>query len=402
MGAPDYKLPPLCEMAYPNKPYEHMVSLLFRRPFKGTRLDCEDPGEERPRENDINRMNALKIMGRNVDTRSIDVLIILMRALRTFDAEMVQAQLTAAESALVESSERDVGRIMDHDLHLKYTILKPLVGGDVLARNCMSGISFETLVHHPQLSHIFITSPQFSFYCCYAPSRPRGALNRPRSAPDAPLTVRLLDPLIQINALRPWDGSSSLQDYLNERLPLDKVSHEEITYYPYVGRPPFLRIEYTLALTDKRNTFQSMRTVRLEGETMWETGKDTFGCGRPSTLYVLFAIVRCASNAWNDDIRLYYKSGGEIVPYLQMVECTAINEYRKRQKRWSVEEPGKFMLFYFRLEADDALEAESEIRSKTVSEYEPRVWETDPASGQDGEQAAHEGASSPSQPQPRS
>jgi hypothetical protein len=145
-----------------------------------------------------------------------------------------------------------------------------------------------------------------------------------------------------------------------------------------------------------------MRTVRLEGETIWETGKETFGCGCPSTLYVLFAIVRCASNAWNDDIRLYYKSGGEIVPYLQMVECTAINEYRKRQKRWSVEEPGKFMLFYFRLEADDALEAESEIRSKTVSEYEPRVWETDPASGQDGEQAAHEGASSPSQPQPRS
>jgi hypothetical protein len=157
--APDYKLPPLCTIAYPNRPYEHMVSLLLRRPFKGTRIDCEHPGEEGPRENDITKANQLKVMGRNVDTRSIDVLIILMRALCTFDAEMVQAQSTAAESALVEATQRDVGGIMDHDLHLKYTILKPLVGGDVFTRNCMSGISFERLVHHPQLSHIFIMAP---------------------------------------------------------------------------------------------------------------------------------------------------------------------------------------------------------------------------------------------------
>jgi hypothetical protein len=140
-----------------------------------------------------------------------------------------------------------------------------------------------------------------------------------------------------------------------------------------------------------------MRTVRLEGETIWETGKETFGCGRPSTLYVLFAIVRCASDDWKDDIRLYYKTGGEIVPSIQNAKHTARNEYQKRQKRWSVEEPGTFMLFYFKLEADNVPAAELEIRSKTVSEYAPRTWEKDPASGQAGEQTAHEGAGSTSQ-----
>jgi hypothetical protein len=152
--APDYKLPPLCTIAYPNRPYEHMVSLLLRRPFKGTRIDCEHPGEEGPRENDITKANQLKVMGRNVDTRSIDVLIILMRALCTFDAEMVQAQSTAAESALVEATQRDVGGIMDHDLH------KKLHEWHFLRKTCPSPAAVPYLHHGSPIQLLLLLCPE--------------------------------------------------------------------------------------------------------------------------------------------------------------------------------------------------------------------------------------------------
>jgi hypothetical protein len=341
-------------------------------------------------------MNALKLKGRNIDTSSLDVLIILLRALASFDVQVEDTTpetSTEVELRLADAAQRDVGRNLDHDLQLKYEVLKAVLGTEVLTTDCMRGLTFSHFLLHFKFSRVFVHP--FELYRNVCASRPADGENGTvvlRAIPS-----ELLD---KLNKLEPWNGTSSLQDYLNGTLFVEEVSHQGKIYYPYVARPPFLRIEYVLASRDNGHPFESIRTIKLEGETIWnEDGKTKHGC--PSTLYVLFAIVRCAGGDKTDDIRTYWKTGREIVPIVQSLETNAIKEFKQSNKRWSIEEPGTFMLFYFRLEADSAVEAETQIRSTKGSEYEPRDWEQPAESTEQAAQPTHTGGPGPSKiPQP--
>lgn len=373
-----------------------MAMLTLRRPQYGIRVDSERTSWAPP--DDHARMVALKVMGRRLDSSPIDTLFAVTRQLLTYDAQFECS--SAQEKALLEAAWLDMGWEQYPDHQIKYRFLQQLLGIEVVAVDSLDGLTFDNLIRRPDLSKIVLENEEFQLFYRHAPSRRDDDEKAPLEIKEIPLQL-----FRQISELEPWDGTCPLGDYIVGRVPRHTLSHESKVYFPYIARPTFLYVPYTS--NGSGPNFATMRSFRLNAETIWQEEQEWVR-GSPSTLYVICAIVRLAGDGRSDDVRLYWKQGGEIVPTNTDVEKAAMKEFNELNRRWSVEGPGRFMLFYVRVD-DDGNEAE--IR-KDAAEFGPRDWEKltvqqpsapsneRPQSSQDSPKAATKTAPSTGQSKP--
>jgi hypothetical protein len=114
-----------------------------------------------------------------------------MRSLATFGLSLAEDLPDDPAGLFIDAANRDVGRILDHDLHLKYTIFKMLLNVNVLTKDCLTGITYRDLLLNPKLNKIFVR--EFLFYWQSAPSRKEGDENG--ALKEAPLPAAVFDQL---------------------------------------------------------------------------------------------------------------------------------------------------------------------------------------------------------------
>lgn len=355
--ADDQHLPEDIRQQYKGRLGHELAILTLRRPFNGSRIDRDSRDDPAPAAVKRKLMESSFAVQ---DSSGIDAYLYLLRHLLSFDLQINDR--TNQEAAVVKAAWLDVGVSMDQDHNLKHFLLKNIFELELVSSPDCKEATFDRLLHHQHLRNVIIQSDEFQFFCTHAASEETGA-------GDADLELKEIPSELfrSLNKFEAWDGTCSLQQYIIGRMPIGDIQHGSRTYIHYVGTPRLLHVPYTSIGSGP--PFADIRTFQLDAETIWQE-EGEWVSGRPSATYVLLAVVRMASEHRKDDIRFYWKRGGEIVPENTQLEVVGKNEFREEGRRWTVKDKGEFVLFYFRLNAG-GLPVPADFH-KIASEFAPR------------------------------
>ncbi|ESZ96900.1 hypothetical protein SBOR_2694 [Sclerotinia borealis F-4128] len=354
---------------YPGAIKNIAVTLIGMRPYAGSDLDSDIPADQASQKS-LERIQSMKDAGRplpqcpKVDTNGIDVALIMLRTLLAYHMDLCipQDKITAEEVAFYKAAWMNIGWHETDDWEVKKQLFKSLLGVRVLSPKDIneSKLCFEGILAHTKLQNLFKESTRFNI---------TSHLFRERKI-DEPESVWIRgtsDPLIlsRFNDLE-WDGTKELGPFINRHF--DSVKYKGYLRLHYGAKPLFCRVLFEPKIIRSISELWSFRmagTVTKE----FEEGDTCYYHDETKHTYVLCAIIRLGNGSdVKDDIRIYAANGREIVPMPSLgrpKELVGRSEFMESGKRWSIQDGGRYMLFYAR-----SIPPEGEPDPETFIDYD--------------------------------
>jgi hypothetical protein len=338
------------------------------RPFPGCKVSPATPGISNASETSVHS---------KIDVNGLDVMLILMRHLLSADFVLngLLEEVAEEELAVYETAWLDLGWNAQKDHHAKTRLLETLLGiKDFTVEDLKKAdLSFEKIFAHPKLKGLIMENEHFliiSKRVYYMGTEGFGTPNLEVSMvkPDDRLRY---EPLV-------WDGINDLDHYINRHLIPFRTADMQLRMY-FSQRPMFFQVLYTPST--KFRSISEIRMVEMKGVRIQEKerGETKFKVDTRPHLYILYAIIRLGDGEEvKDDVRLYLETGIEIIPQRTtddfLGEDVAREEYQRTGKRWSIQSPGCYRLFYTRVaNNEEYLQPEFYI-TENAPEFQPRPW----------------------------
>jgi hypothetical protein len=306
---------------------------------------------------------------RKIDTRAIDVLIVVLRMLIAYGYDMTvpkdPKKFPLIIRAFYDSATLDLGWNPTLDMLGKAKLL-------ALIQHSANEYTMEELKGLKPLTYHAISKPffydkDFQFY-------------------DEKIVAsnRRWENGGNLHCIE-WDGQQTLNECIEESFAYPGHSG---TYAPIMF-PPFMRIRYQSHQSPRRK-FAEIREVNFTGFHMQRNypEDEEIVLERKPAMYNLRIVVRIgntdledgnghgSAHRYKDDVRTYWADGYEIVPpeVGNFAEKDAEADVPANE-RWSVENNGTFDLFYFRVLYRDETNITSQI-NPFAPEFSVRPWAT--------------------------
>ncbi|KAF7917129.1 hypothetical protein BELL_0164g00130 [Botrytis elliptica] len=322
---------------YKARPLHQIMALQTLRPYPGACLSKEDlpPG---------GKHLSLRDLRAQFNTRAIDVMLILLRHLRSFgyaieDLEQNQVP-TKAERVLIDASNLNLGWYKHQDWTLKLQIIKVIADGTV---DQSSSWTFDYLQSHPQLSNLFHRNRGFTL------ALGEVIIEDSHSGDFEIHDISGKSLLSLIN--EPSFQSSSLIN--RQMMKLLEIPFSNRSGVHLCRIPKFYRVRYHVA-EDQGRPISDLRMLEFDIHTWKDARKipekiDLQDFQRQKVFYQLISVIRLAQGGETnplDMIRTYLSDGCEVVPARIGTYQLKEPEIDQGQAPWSVEEKGTYMLFY--------------------------------------------------------
>lgn len=356
--------------AYPGNIVKHAHCFMIVRPLEGCKVDkslsiIDDPTFKQ------SSATRLKQLAFKVDVTSIDVALTLLRHFLSLNVNLgiPEDRITPEETAFYKAAWSNIGWKSEEDHEVKYQLVKKLLGTEELSEEDVNKANFsvESIFSHQGLRWLFKEHP-----CLNIASRT--IIEKMVDEPDTAWKKGQadLETFLQVNELK-WDGGLSLEIFINRHFAgVKKGNHLRVHFS---ARPFFFSILY-----EPRNRcrpISEIRSFQMAGYTLKPDQVD-FVCDNRKHTYVLTAVIRLGDgNGLKDDIRTYTYKGKEIKPQQTVggpTEEVARLEYEATGKRWSIEDKGRYMLFYYRISNIEGEPNPETYILKDGPEFEPRDW----------------------------
>ncbi|KAI9645880.1 hypothetical protein NHQ30_005316 [Ciborinia camelliae] len=361
-------------LAYPGNCVKHFQFLNTLRPFGGCGVDKStefDPHQEHP------LALHLKREAYQIDVTGIDVALTLYRHLLSLHMEMIipEDRITTEEAAFLKAAWSNICWDPSEDHQVKNDLVKQLLGVQELSKEDIqnANLTFENILHHPKLRLLIKENPHFHIASHIV-------LEKTIDEPDTAWKRSTVDAatLLHFNQLK-WDGVSELEYFVSTRFGGTKIGN--LLRSHFAARPSYFYILYEPET--KFRSISEIRSFQMRGLTTkpMEEGQVEWTCDNRRHTYVIYAIVRLGNkDGLKDDIRTYTHKGTEILPQETVggpTECNANEEYRMTGKRWSIQDKGRYMLFYYRISNKEGHPKPETFIVQDAPEFRPRKWCTD-------------------------
>jgi hypothetical protein len=352
-----------------NKRYESDIIkqhryLQLMRPHRGAL--AIDQGDDPPSTDD-ERLNLHH--ARKIDTRAIDVLIVVLRMLLAYGYDMTVPKnlkkLPLIIRAFYDSATLDLGWNPTLDMLGKAKLLAWIqYSANEYTMDELKGL--KPLTYHA-VSEPFFSDKDFQFY-----------------DEEVVASIGRWENEGNLHCIE-WDG----QQTLSERIEKSFAYLGRLGTYAPIMFPPFLRIRYQSHQSPRRK-FAEIREVNFTGLRRQRNHQDDteIVLEKKPAVYNLRIVVRIgntdlkdgnghgSAHWYKDDVRTYWADGYEIVPpeVGNFAEKDAEADVPANE-RWSVENNGTFDLFYFRVLYRDETDITSQI-NPLAPEFSVRPWAT--------------------------
>jgi len=283
-------------------------------------------------------------------------MIVLLRQMISHGFALDNAgQLTDAEKGFLQVANKDLGREPAVDWRLKRHLLELLHPKD----NLFQCPSFRRLRYHQNLRKLFYDNMQFRLVSRVVFNTSDTSSSRV-TASQLPFTSEILWNKNQLF----YKGTNSLADFITS------IFNSSPTESQFASlRPKFLFIRYSNVNKDR--PISEFRILRFQAPEA-RAADNKWKLGVQHATYHPCAIVRCPlENEFAERIRTYWKDGSEIVP-------AEIGDFKAKEPeamdiaQWKLQDPGNYMLFYYRIPVPQGWPtSEMDI---VAAESEPRPW----------------------------
>ncbi|TGO35444.1 hypothetical protein BHYA_0158g00270 [Botrytis hyacinthi] len=358
------------KQAYPGNIVKHAHCLMIIRPLEGCKVDrslsiVDDPTFKQ------SSATRLRQLAFKIDVTSIDVALTLLRHFLSLNPNLgiPEDRITPEETAFYKAAWSNIGWKLEEDREVKYQLVKKILGTEELSEEDIhkANFSFVSIFGHQGLRWLFKEHP-----CLNIASHT--IIEKMVDEPDTAWKKGQVDleTFLQVNELK-WDGILALEIFVNRRFAGVKRGNHLRVHFS--ARPFFFSILYE----PRKNCrlISETRSFKMAGYTLKPDQID-FVCDDRKHTYVIAAIIRLGDNeGLKDDIRTYTYKGKEIKPHQTVggrTEEIARLEYEATGKRWSIEDKGRYMLFYYRISNREGETNPETYISKDGPEFEPRDW----------------------------
>ncbi|PQE10173.1 hypothetical protein CJF32_00000696 [Rutstroemia sp. NJR-2017a WRK4] len=315
--------------------------------------------------------NAETAFHSKVDVNGLDVMLVLLRHLISTDfvIEGPLEQVTEEEGLFYNTAWLDLGWDAEKDHDAKTQLLESLLRiKEFMVEDLKKAdLSFEKILTHPKLKNLIMENEHF-----FHLEQEEGF-----GTPNLEVSMMKSDDRLRYDPLV-WDGADDLDHYINRHLIPFRTNDMQMRMY-FAQRPMFFQALYTPST--KFRSIAEIRTVEMKGVRIKEkeSGETKFKVDTRPHLYILYAIVRLGDGGEvKDDVRTYLETGIEIIPQKTTDdspgEDIAREEYQRTGKRWTIQSPGRYRLFYARIaNNEECLKPETYI-VENAPEFRPRSW----------------------------
>lgn len=285
------------------------------------------------------------------DTKALDTLITLIRHSQSYGYEVSEHRLSKVEKAIMNPTKKDFGWNAEQDRLLKGTIVKML-----LEDGLNIPMTFDDLFRHRELDQLFWHNKNcrlLSGVCV-----PVELTKFPYSLVEVPKTSKRNIHEIEFNSL------DTLQNQIEKQFDIFMIDGHPFhrTLSQHSSRSLCLRYHHDARSTQ---TIEDLKILTFDAPylEMQVSGQPERYIGQ--SYFNLFAVVRTSEGV---QMRTYAKDGRESLP-------GEVGEFRTKdpldEQGWSIEDGGKFFLFYYReVWTEDMPPTEMGERKK----YSERDW----------------------------
>jgi hypothetical protein len=337
-----------------------IATLLQMRPHPGAFVEGTNKQNLDQGSSDLDR----KTRAQNVDTRGLDILLILLRTLGAFGCHISledddDTPVSPVERAIWTAAWRNLGWDREADWELKRCLLQLLGPNPESAIH--HGWTFKNLWDSGFLQSTFWYNKDFTYISrdVFKKTTNEGSDWIHEQLPSRSLTL-------YVQTTSSWHGGA-WKDYLDQKWARQFEGQNETQMVS--SRTPFLQIQYS-PLNNNFKTIFELRVLKFHAPEAHAKGND-WVFDRQEAQYNLIAVIRLATDDHPDDIRTYWKTGREIVPP-EIGEFFKDKDYGALDRPWTVESNSKFMLYYYRVNGGNGW-PDSEI-DINAEEFEERTW----------------------------
>lgn len=326
---------------------------------------------------DNNQKIVLSAKGSTVETTGLDTLLILLRTLMSYNLEI--AATDDVSKAFDQTAWMDFGWSMKKDHLWKNTLTKKILRVDNIWFEAFRKHKWtlESLLQEECTKGLIEENPDFRLFATHS-------LCRDNSKEEEFLGVIPTPPdiLKVLNATTWWNGEVPLQDHVSS------LFHPRIEggiqYQHFSEKAMFIRIGFEKKQASVQ-AHKEIRTFKIEEDTIRQGDDGRWFVGKQQSIYALSTVIRLADSTGEhpvcDEIRPYWKDGTEVTPMITLegqFEKNILREAKKEFKRtsaiWSMDNPGRYMMFYYRIDAEpDAIPADHKCLQLNAEEFLERT-----------------------------